>query len=65
MDDMDQKDSYVCEKAEDRSIPLITVIVTSWDDMEKFGHHTFHDELRVAPDEHHDLLTEAHLNTSS
>jgi len=42
--------------------PIEHGIITSWDDMEKIWHHTFFSELRVSPEEHAVLLTEAPRN---
>jgi actin-related protein len=42
--------------------PIEHGIVTNWDIMEKIWYHTFYNQLRVAPEEHPVLLTEAPLN---
>merc|ERR1719203_2048690 len=42
--------------------PIAHGIVTNWDDMEKIWHHTFYNELRVEPEEHGVMLTEAQMN---
>ncbi|XP_052086644.1 actin, muscle-like [Mytilus californianus] len=62
------KDNYVGDEAQTKrgmltiNYPIEQGIVTNWDDMETIWHHTFYTELRVAPEEHPVMMTDAPLN---
>lgn len=62
---MENKDTYIGEEALSKKgvlklmYPIEHGIITNWDDMEKIWHHCFYNELRVHPNEHPCLLTEA------
>ncbi len=65
---VEAKDEYIGDEAQQKrgvlkiTYPIEHGIVKDWDDMEKIWNHTFYVELRVSPDEHPVMLTEAPLN---
>ena len=65
---LDQKEVYVGEEAQQKrgvlrvEQPIEHGVGKNWDDMEKVWHHTLYSELRVSPEEHPVLMTEAPLN---
>lgn len=64
----EKRDYFVGTQAEEKrgililKYPIEHGIVEDWDDMEKIWEHTFSNELRVVPEEHNVMLTEAPLN---
>ena len=63
-----QKDSYVGDEAQSKrgilnlNWPIKKGSVENWEDMEKIWHHTFYNELSIAPEEHPFILTETVMN---
>jgi len=63
-----QKDVYIGVDAMQKKgililkYPIEHGIVNNWEDMEKIWHHMFFNELRVAPEDHPTMLTEAPMN---
>jgi len=63
-----RKECYIGDDAQAKrgvlliKYPIEHGIVTNWADMEKVWHHTYFNELRVAPEDHPILLTEAPMN---
>lgn len=64
----DHRDFYIGDEAQrmrgilNLSNPIERGSVRNWDLMEKIWEHTFYSKLKVSPDEHPVLLTEAPLN---
>ncbi|MCB9536170.1 MAG: hypothetical protein H6704_07890 [Myxococcales bacterium] len=62
---MGQKDAYVGDEAVAKrtlltlKYPIEHGVVVDWPDLEKVWHHAFFNELRVAPEDHPVLLSEA------
>ena len=65
---MGAKDLYVGEQAQHKRgilrlrYPIEHGIITNWDDMEKIWHHAFFDQLKISPEDHNVLMTEAPMN---
>ncbi len=65
------KESYIGDEARARRdvlnlrFPIEHGIVTNWDDLEKIWHHTFYNELRVAPEDQPVLISEPPLSPAA
>lgn len=57
-----RKEFFVGEEAQRLKYPVEHGIINNWDDMEKIWHHTFYNELNVAPENCSVLLTEPPFN---
>ena len=63
-----EKEAYIGEEALSKKellnlkYPVEFGMIVNWDDMEKLWYYTFKDELKVSPENHPVLLTEAPLN---
>jgi len=63
-----KKDMFVGDDAQAKRgvlqirYPIEHGVVTNWEDMEKIWHYTFYNEMRVNPEEHNVLLTEAPMS---
>ena len=58
----DNKDHYIGDEAQAKrnlriNYPIDRGLVMNWTDMEHIWHHTFYNELRVAPEEHPVLVS--------
>jgi actin-related protein len=65
---VDGKDVFVGDEAQAKrgvlllKYPIEHGMINNWDDMEKIWHHCYFNELRVHPEEHPAMLTEAPMN---